>query len=169
MTRVLMVIAPQDFRDAEYLEPRRVLETAGVAVDVASVELGQATGVEGTKVTINYTIEDITPKAYQAVIFVGGSGMAKLVNNKRLISLALSFYQAGAIVAAICIAPVILANAGLLQGKKATSWMSASINLQNKGADYTGKEVEVDDRVITANGPHAAVEFGQKVLEMIKK
>jgi protease I len=169
MARVLMVVAPQGFRDAEYLEPRRVLETAGVTVDVASTELGQAVGVEGTKVNIDYTIEDITPSVYKAVIFVGGPGMAKLVNDKNLIRLALSFYQAGTIVAAICIAPVVLANAGLLRGKKATSFMSASINLQNKGANYTGKEVEADDRVVTGNGPRAATEFGKKVLELISK
>ena len=77
------------------------------------------------------------------------------------------------ILGAICIAPSILANAGVLKNKKATVYPSESSNLKTKGAIYTTEDVTRDGNIITANGPAAAQDFAetitQALLELIKK
>ena len=70
-------------------------------------------------------------------------------------------------VAAICIAPSTLANAGLLEGKRVTSFASEKQNIESKGATYTGGMLEMDGKIITANGPQAARAFGKKIAELL--
>jgi protease I len=71
-------------------------------------------------------------------------------------------------VAAICIAPVILANAGLLNGKRATSFSSEKNTLVTKGALVSVNGVESDGKIITAEGPSHATEFGEMILKALK-
>jgi len=78
------------------------------------------------------------------------------------------------VLASICISPVILAKAGVLKGKKATVWSSPMDRgpvkiLQNNGAIYEDKPVVVDGKIITGNGPGAAEEFGQAIIEVLTK
>ena len=88
-------------------------------------------------------------------------------NHKRAVELAKEFYESGKMVAAICIAPTILVNAGILNGKKATSWPSERVKISAIGT-YTGKVVEVDGKIITGNGPPASKEFAKKIVEVMK-
>jgi protease I len=81
--------------------------------------------------------------------------------------LAKEFNKDGKVVSAICIAPSILANAGILNGKKATSFPSQRNNINAVGT-YTGTPVEVDGKIITGNGPQAAKDFGKKIAEALR-
>ncbi|MEM2638356.1 MAG: DJ-1/PfpI family protein, partial [Candidatus Hadarchaeales archaeon] len=90
-------------------------------------------------------------------------------SNKHALSIAKEAFSAGKVVGAICIAPVILANAGILKGRRATVWDGDFVKmLEAGGAKYTGKNVEVDGKIVTANGPHAAREFGKKIAELLR-
>jgi protease I len=77
------------------------------------------------------------------------------------------------ILASICISPVILAKAGVLKGKKATVWTdftkSQAKILEKEGAIFEEKPVVVDGKIITANGPGSAEEFGKKIIEVLTK
>jgi protease I len=73
-----------------------------------------------------------------------------------------------AILAAICAAPSILANAGLLKGKTATSFPDEGENLKAKGANFTGQGLEIDGRIITADGPAHAKQFGEAIVKALK-
>lgn len=169
MFQVLFVIAPQNFQQIEYGVPRKILEQAGVEITIASSISGEAVGKEGMTVKVDKLISKVKPEDYDAVLFIGGSGMVEYIDNQDFIKLAQDFAQAGKITAAICIAPVILANAGILQGRKATVHSSASNALKSRGAEYTGANVEIDRRIITASGPDAAEEFGKTVFNMLCK
>ncbi len=177
-----MVVAPDGFRDEEYLEPRQALEAEGAAVKVASLRAGppkfcetklrragEAHGVNGAIAPIDLLITEVKQADFDAIIFIGGQGMAPLVNDERLTSLAQQFYNAGKITAAICIAPMVLAHAGLLKGEKATVWQGARADLVKAGAIYTGNEVEVDGKIITANGPAAARKFGEAIAQLLNQ
>ena len=76
--------------------------------------------------------------------------------------------EAGKLVGAICIAPRILSEAGILNGKKATVYSSEAGVLRANGAIYTGKDVEVDGKIVTASGPHAAEQFGNTLVKLLK-
>ena len=162
-----MVIAPVDFRDEEYFEPRKVIEDSGNKVTVVNSTGQPSKSKFGKIVKPDNSFYNIDSNDYDAIVFVGGAGSAQYFDNKKVLELAKEFNEDGKVVAAICIAPSILANAGILSGKKATAFPSERDNL-NAVCTYTGNPVEVDDKVVTANGPQAATEFGKKIVEAMK-
>jgi len=166
---ILMVVAPIGFQDIEYGEPREEFEKAGINVKVASLKPGIAKGAFGHEVKIDFTLEEVNAEDFDAVLFVGGGGMVELVDNKDLQNLAKVFDKANKLVCAICIAPVILANAGILDGKKATSHESGKEKILNTSSNvnYTGVTAEEDGNIITASGPAAARDFGRKIVERL--
>ena len=165
---ILMVIAPQEFRDEELLVPKSIFEKAGFKVTIASKTTAEATGMLGAKVKPQIELNKVKPFDYDAVIFVGGFGTEKFktYEDADYLNLAKTAAFSGKLVAAICLAPKILASAGLLKGKMATAYESCDF-LENRGAKYTNKAVE-SDKFVTANGPAAASDFAKKVLEMLK-
>jgi protease I len=165
--KVLMVIAPVDFRDEEYFETRKILEDAGNKVTVVN-STGQASkSMFGKVVKPDKAFHDVNAKDFDAIIFVGGSGSSVYFDNQNALNLVREFSKSDKIVAAICMAPSILANAGILNGKRATAFPSEKDNINAVGT-YTGKLVEVDGKIVTGNGPMAAKEFGKKIADALK-
>ena len=165
--KVLMVIAPENFRDEEYSEPRAILETRGCAVTVASTRPGPAKGMLGMTVTPDTTLDKVAASDFDLVVFVGGYGAETYYNHPRAQAIATETIRSGRPVGAICVAPTILANAGLLAGKKATVWESQSKALIAGGARYTASHVERDGLVITADGPTSAGLFGEELARVL--
>jgi protease I len=102
---------------------------------------------------------------YDAIVFVGGGGASEYFHSPVAHALARNFYSHGKVTSAICIAPAILANAGLLKEKKATSFPSSEETLKSRGAVFTMDDVVVDGKIITGVGPEAAKRFGEKLVE----
>lgn len=166
--KILMVIAPKNFQDQEFSVPKKLFEKNGYQVTVASSTLSEATGMSRMKVKPDILVKDAKVADYDAIVFVGGSGTTVYFNNPQVLSLAIEAAKYGKTIGAICIAPVILSKAGILQGKKATVWGGEKSSLIKGGATYTGKDVEIDEKIITANGPSAAEKFAQKIMEQIE-
>jgi protease I len=165
--KILMVVAPIDFRDAEYFEPRKIIEESGLSVNVTSIQGSTARSVDGKEIGLDANMNDIKTDDYAAVIFIGGPGMGEITGDESLQHLARKFYDAGKLTGAICVAPSILSKAGILEGKKATSWEGSKKDLEDGKADFTGEGVTVDGMIITANGPEAAKEFGEAVVKAL--
>lgn len=165
--RILMLIAQYDFRDEEYEIPKEVFEQAGFDVKTASEQRGEARGKLNIIVEADFAFCEININDYDVFVFVGGTGIAHYFHNEKLLTLARGGFEVGKIIAAICYAPTILANAGILQGKRATAHDDQRATLIQKGAQFTGISVEVDGNIITANGPKAAHEFAEKIVEML--
>ena len=168
MKNILMVVAPIGFQDLEYGHPREELEKAGFNIKIASLQPGIAQGVFGAQAKIDLLISEVNVNDFDAVIFVGGGGMIPLVANNGLQELAKKFAQANKLTTAICIAPMILANAGLLHDKKGTVHDSGKDDFIKKCANYTEEDVMIDNNFITASGPPAARTFGQKIVEWLQ-
>lgn len=167
--KVLMIIAKKDFRDEEFFEPKEVLERDGAKITVASSSLGTSTGMLGARVRPEILIEKVNITDYDAIVFVGGVGATEYMNNPVAHTIAKEAVRQNKVLAAICIAPAILANADVLKNRKATVWKSEAGTLQSRGAKYTGADVEVDGQIITANGPSSAKKFGEKIAEALLK
>ncbi len=181
--RVVMVIAPENFRDEEYTEPRKILEEAGariiVAADVipAQTEKGEhilpeCRGMLGLKVRPEVTLAEALEAAQtggmmDAVIFVGGPGSAKYAENAKALELARVAKMRRKIVAAICLAPTILAKAGLLRDRNATVWVGAKDKLKEAGAKYSTEGIVVDGRIVTADGPQSSKKFGETIHDIL--
>lgn len=166
--KVLMVIGLKNFRDEELFHTKEELEKSGVQTVIASSSLSEAVGMLGGKATPSLTIDKANASDFDAIVFVGGGGAAQYFNNRHALGLAQKFANSGKVVAAICIAPLILANAGLLKGKKVACFSSEKNALKEKGVVLTGKPVEVDGLIVTAEGPQAARDFGRKIAELLK-
>ncbi len=171
--KILFVIAFKDFRDEEFFEPKEILEKAGFQIDVASTEKGTAVGVNGGEAEVNFAVEEVNVDDYQAIVFVGGPGASRNIENQRFHHLAREAMAKNKILGAICIAPLILARAGVLENRKATVWTSALDRrpiqqLKDGEATYENKPVVVDGNIITANGPQSAKEFGKTILKLLK-
>jgi len=170
--KALMIIAPRNFRDEEFREPKAILEKEGIKVVVASTEAGTAKGMFGTQVVPNTTVDKVDPAEFDAVVVVGGGGsQTYLWNNLQVQKIVQALHRKGGIVAAICISPAVLAKAGILKGRKATVFPSADAisELKKAGAIVSDAPVMVDGKIITGKGPEAAREFGQKIAQSLSK
>jgi len=164
----ILVIAPQNFRDEEYLKPKEILEKNGIKVLTASTEKKVCKGMLGLEVIPDITIDEI--KDGDALILIGGSGSPLLFSNKTLINKINYFMKQGKIIGAICLAPIILINSGLIKDKKITGWApECKIAAEKSGVTYTGEDVTIDGKLITASGPKAAVKFGEVILKKLKE
>lgn len=166
--KVVFVIAKQDFRDEELFHSKEEIEKKGITIVVASTEKGECNGMLGGKAEAELSLEEISSEEFDGIVFVGGSGSAEYFDNETALNLAVEFNKKTKVVAAICIAPSILANAGLLEGKNVTAFASEKENLTEKGALFSGNPVEVSGNIVTANGPKAAREFGKKIAELLQ-
>jgi protease I len=169
MKEVLFVIAPSNFKDDEYFLPREIL--MGNEIKVVTVSTKKNTrSAKGEGVNAKLLLENVEDiSQYSGIVFIGGSGAEVYFNDVKAKNLARRFYENNKVVGAICIASSILANAGILEDKKATCFPSEEGNLQERGADYTGSPVEVDGNIVTANGPGAAKEFGERLLGRLRE
>lgn len=167
--RVLLIIASSNFRDEEYSTPRQVLESKGAKITVASSKDAPFVGMlKKETVKPDILLDKVKAEDYDAVVFIGGVGAKEYFANQTAHKLTQEAVKKNKILAAICVAPSILANAGVLSGKKATAFQSEVQNLKAKGVNYTGSPVEVDGKIITANGPDATAEFALKIVELLK-
>jgi protease I len=169
LAKALLIIAPKNFRDEELLYTKEELERAGIETTIASAKKGKITGMFGAAATAEIGLDEVKAGDYDAVVFIGGSGASTYFNDKQALSIASEASKKGKVTCAICIAPVILANAGVLKGKRATVWNGDFVRmLESKGARYTGKSVEVEGNVVTGNGPEAAREFGRAIAKALR-
>ena len=166
----LMVIAPENFRDEELFLTKETLESAGINVTVTSVTTGNIKGMLGANVLVNKSISEFNTEDFDCVIIVGGSGAPELLNHQEVLNFVKYSYDSGKLVGAICLGPMILAEAGILTGKEATVFKaSQAIKLfEEKNVVFVDEPVVKSGGIITANGPKAAEDFAKAIIEELK-
>lgn len=175
MVTVLLVVASQGYQPAEYGVTRAVLEQAEINVVVASDKPGIAQSMVPTgpyaQTNVDVVLDRVDIANYDGIFVVGGSGPMRLLNNQTMYALLQKAYTLKKAVGGICIAPRILAHAGILTDKKATGWDD------DHGLDAVFKEhsvirvkqpVVVDGNIITADGPNAAEKFGKAIVQALQ-
>jgi len=172
--KIAMIIAFHDFRDEEYFIPKSVFSAEGIEVKTFSSKKGEALGSYGGVIKVDSTLDDLKVSDFDGIIFVGGSGAAKYIEDNKCHQIAQKAVSENKILAAICIAPTILARSGVLKGKKATVWSSKIDKttvkiLTEEGADYQKAPIVVDGNIITAIGPQAARKFAETITRALKE
>ncbi len=169
--KALIFLFPEKFRDEEFQIPKKQLEAAGVDVVVAGLERGAAKGMLGLTAVPDMLLDEVEIDEFDAVIVPGGSGsVTYLWNNPVILSLVKEAYVKGKIVAAICLSGVVLANAGILEGRNATVYASpeALEVFKKKGVCYISEAVVVDGRIVTADGPASAKKFADEIIGLLE-
>jgi protease I len=164
--KVLMVVPHTQFRDEEFFQPAKVLTDEGATVVVASTSIRTCYGMKGGLVQADLAIADAKADDYAGLVICGGSSVPEFFwNDKKLQELAAAMANAGKVVAAICLATVVLAKAKLLADREATVYFlpQAIEELKAAGARYVKETLLIHNNIILAEGPPDSQRFGQAI------
>jgi 4-methyl-5(b-hydroxyethyl)-thiazole monophosphate biosynthesis len=168
MSRVLVPLAA-GFEEIEAITMVDLLRRAGIEVHTASLAGPTVTGSHGITVTADLPLDQARVIDYDMIALPGGMpGADHLKHDSRVISLLRQFAQSGCYTAAICAAPGVLAHAGLLEGRAATSYPGFLRADSAPGIRLRDEAVVVDGKVATSRGPGTALEFGLKLIELLE-
>lgn len=168
--KIVLVVAFEGYQQAEYNEPKRLLEEANVTVITASNSLGSAIAKDGSTTPVDLLVNDIVVDEYDGVVFVGGPGALEALDNQESYAVIKAAAKKQKIVGAICISTRILAAANVLTEKKATGWNDdgkLEEIYREHHAEYVNQDVVVDENIITATGPAAAIHFGETLIRLL--
>lgn len=161
--RILVLLAP-GFEEIEMVTPVDLLKRAGATTVLASVSPEKLVkGRSGIKVEADALLDDLDVDSFDVLLIPGGPGVNALHDDGRTAILAQEFYKANKPVAAICAAPTLLRNAGLLHGKSFTAHFSVQGELP---AAQVEERVLTDGLLTTSRGAGTALDFG---LELVRR
>lgn len=159
MKRALLILS-DGFEEMEAVTPLDLLRRAGVEAVSASTGPGlMVGGGRGIKVQADRLLDDCLGERFDLIVLPGGPGVDKLRKDARVLELIRTAYAYGVPIAAICAAPVILADAGVVAGHVITSFPGSEPELRGKAKAYVQDRVVVDGTVITSRGAGTAEEF----------
>jgi 4-methyl-5(b-hydroxyethyl)-thiazole monophosphate biosynthesis len=165
MPRVLVPLA-DGFEEIEATTIIDILRRADVDVVTASLKPGAVRAAHGLVYMTDATLDEVAGQEFDLIALPGGlPGADNLDNDERIHGMIKKQANAGKPVAAICAAPKVLANAGLLDGKKATSYPGFVDKMDLPNTTYTGAPLEKDGKITTSRGPGTAMDFALSLVE----
>jgi len=147
-----------------------LLRRADISVITASLsDNGAVTASRGVRLLADTSLENIIYDDFDMIILPGGlPGATNLDADPRIHAILKRLYQANKAVAAICAAPLVLANAGILNGKTATCYPTTLNSSDWPEINISDNAVVIDDRVLTSKGPGTAMDFALAIIEYLK-
>jgi len=168
LSKALVFLAP-GFEEIETVTVVDVLRRAGVEVTVAGLKPDAVEGAHGMKIVPDKSIDDVAVKDFDAVIVPGGNpGYKNLRKDQRVIKMVKEAYSSNKLIAAICAAPSVLSDAGILAGKMCTIYPGMEQELESGGGKPKQGIVVVDGNIVTSQGPATALPFAIKLSEMLE-
>jgi protease I len=166
------ILATDGFEQSELAEPLEALENAGATVHIVSPKAGAIKGWKhtqwGDSFAVDATLDDADPRHYDALVLPGGvMNPDKLRRDPKVQQFVRSFFEEGKPVGAICHGPWTLIDAGVVKGRKVTSYETIQTDLKNAGADWVDQEVVVDNGLVTSRKPDDIPAFNRKLIEEI--
>ena len=174
MAQRVMILATNGFEQSELEKPKANLEQAGYETVVVSPEDGQIKGWDeddwGSPVDVDLTLAEATETEFDALLLPGGQINPDLLRvEDKAVQLVKDFNRAGKPIAAICHAPWLLIEAGLVEGRQATSYKSIRTDLANAGANVVDQEVVVDGNIITSRNPGDIPAFSKALISALEE
>ena len=168
--KTVAVLATDGVELIELTEPVKALRDAGAAVEIVSLKAGDFQGFNhltpGDKITADKAVAGVDASAYSALMLPGGvANPDQLRADKDAVKFVRAFFDAGKPVAAICHAPWLLIEAGVVEGRTLTGYPSIRTDLRNAGATVVDEEVVVDDGLVTSRNPDDIPAFNAKMIE----
>ena len=166
------ILATHGFEQSELEVPRDKLKQAGATVHVVSPEGGEIKGWDmkdwGRPVKVDRRLDDVSVDDYDAIVLPGGQINPDLLRiNDKALEFIRAFFDQKKIVAAVCHAPWLLIETGIIKGRKATSYKSIKTDVINAGAKWEDSKVVVDEGLITSRNPDDLDAFSAKIIEEI--
>ncbi len=168
MSTVLVPLA-EGFEEIEAITIIDMLRRADIDVVTASLNSKAVKGAHGIITNTDKTLDEALEGDYDMVVLPGGMpGAENLDQDKRVHALLHKMVDSGKFAGAICAAPKVLANAGLLKGKNATSYPGFVDKMNLPDVTYTGAPVQCDGKIITGRGPGTAMDFALQLVEVLQ-
>lgn len=162
-----LILTADGFEDSELFYPYYRLQEAGVRVDVAGPKAGALTGKVGYVFQAQLSFADVRPADYDVLVLPGGKAPEAVRQSELAVGLARTMFEAGKGIAAICHGPQVLISAGVLRGRKATSYRGIRDDMVLAGADYVDAEVVVDGKLVTSRTPADLPAFGRELARLV--
>ena len=164
------VLVDNGFEQSELTEPKKALEAAGAKADIISPQSGTVKGWQhtnwGDDLPVDRKLGEAKPEEYDALLLPGGvMNPDKLRANPAAIQFVKHFVDTHKPIAAICHGPWTLIEAGIVRGRRMTSWPSLKTDLKNAGAEWVDEEVVVDNGLVTSRKPDDIPAFNRKMVE----
>lgn len=166
------VLVANGFEQVELTGPKHALEEAGAMVDIVSPEEGAVKGWNhtdwGDEFPVDVPLASAKAEEYDALVLPGGVlNPDRLRVNEWALQLVRAFFESGKPIAAICHGPWTLIDAGVVAGRRLTSYPSIQSDLKNAGAEWVDEEVVVDNGLVTSRKPSDIPAFNRKLIEEI--
>jgi protease I len=163
-------IATEGVEQVELTEPWKAVEQAGAQPELISIEDGDVQAWnhfdKGDTFKVDRTIEEAQPDEYDALVLPGGvANPDQLRADENVVSFIRTFAQSGKPIGVICHGPWTLIEAGVVQGRKLTSWPTLQTDLRNAGAEWVDEEVVVDQGLVSSRKPDDLPAFNAKIVE----
>lgn len=166
------ILATDGFEQSELERPRQALEDAGARTVLVSPKDGSITGWDeddfGDSIEVDLPLSEAKANDYDALLLPGGvMNPDKLRTIPEAVQFVRHFFTAGKPVAAICHGPQLLIEAGVVRGRKLTSYPSLQTDLRNAGAEWVDEPVVTDQGLVTSRRPDDIPQFNEKMIEEI--
>jgi protease I len=168
--RKIAILTENGFEESELVSPKQALEEAGAIVHIVSPQPDKVKAMKehqwSIEVQVDKKISDVHADDYDGLMLPGGVfNPDKLRTNQDAISFIKDFFQSGKPVAAICHGPQTLISAGVVKGRKMTSYPSIKQDMINAGVNWVDEEVVVDQGLVTSRSPKDLPAFNAKMVE----
>jgi protease I len=166
----IAILVADGFEQVEMTKPREALKEAGAKTTIVSPKSGQIQGMnhadKGDKFDVDLTLDDAHPDDFDALMIPGGlMNPDQLRSTPKAVEFTRNFFKAGKPVAAICHGPWVLIDAGVVRGRKLTSWPAIQTDVKNAGGTWVDEEVVVDNGLVTSRKPDDIPAFNRKMIE----
>lgn len=170
--RVAFLVAPEGTEQVELTEPWKAVEEAGGTPELISTDSGEIQAFQhldrDRKFPVDKVVSEVGSSEYDGLVLPGGVANPDFLRqNEEAVNFVYSFFDAAKPVAAICHAPWVLVEAGVLEGRKLTSFPSLQTDIRNAGGEWVDEEVVVDQGLVTSRSPKDLEAFCEKMVEEI--
>lgn len=168
--RKIAILAADGYEQVELTEPMKALKDAGAVVTIVSLKGGSIQGFKhdkpGDSVTVDKEVGAVNESEFDGLFIPGGLfNPDALRSDEKAVAFAKSFFTSGKPVASICHGPQVLITAGVVKGRKMTSWGAVQTDLKNAGAIVSDEEVVTDQGLVTSRKPDDIPAFNAKIIE----
>lgn len=168
--KTIAVLATDGVEQIELLEPVKALKDAGAQVHVVSLKAGTIQGFDhltpDRKIAVDRTLSETDASVYDGLLLPGGvANPDQLRGEGDAVAFVRAFFDAGKPVAAICHAPWLLIEAGVVEGRTLTGYKTIRTDLRNAGATVVDEAVVVDEGLVTSRCPDDIPAFNAKMIE----
>ena len=168
------ILAADMFERVELEEPRKALEEAGATTEVISIHDGEIQGFDhfdpADTVKVDRTVEEASVDDYDALLIPGGVGNPdQLRGDENAVGFVREFFASNKPMAVICHGPWVLVEAGVVRGRKLTSWPTLQTDIRNAGGEWVDEEVVVDDGIVTSRKPDDIPAFNREMISLFAR